>query len=312
METMCNFWAFGADVDSVLLTLVLLCPLILSMLGCLMLTESRYWARQVWQSIMGYSAIVFLLAMVLLFVVHYIPSPLCKGCGNGSPVKHALVVNGDSPQSFYHDCFSDLLTVFSVLGAVFGVIVPVGAYFIQRRSLKDESVNLLKAMHLRESELRKNHTSLRRELRDLRGELDECEEGMTRVSELKELISRNSRESMRTNLYCTLVAYSLPGMSSEDKTRVVKSYLQQFVLLIRLACAFPKQGEFDSDVKRFSDAISLFRKGAVSYNSVLAQLADEMSDESVPSMPELTRSFNQDAIALLRKELSHVVPTMFI
>lgn len=287
-----------------------LCILVVLLICWLSKTESRVWVRRFYASAMGYVAIVVSVAMLLLFVVQYLPLPLVQhpkpaSGGLGSPMRV------ESAREFYHDCFSDLLTVLSVLGTVFGLMVPIGAYFIQKRSLRDEAQMLQQEMKIRESQLGQKHRALQRSMRNMKKDLDECTAELSHAKEMRSMIFRSGIENMRSNMVSILMMFRLPSLPEDDQVRIIEAYLMQFFFFIRLATACPTFGPFDSDIMRFSDAMQLFRGANDALRKAATHYSSAMTGEDMPSVSGLTLAFDSSQLSILRKELKLLLPALF-
>lgn len=289
-------------------------------------TESRLQARRILSCVHCDVVIVVSLAMLLIFVLQYIPPPvlgqwrvrfsnLVKQCAErpsevsieAEKVKDAMML-----REFYHENFSDLLTIFSVLGTIFGIIVPLGAYFIQKRSIKDEAGILTNDVKARERELRRKQAAIAHELGGVRKELQDCRSQLSRTKVLRDLVSKNGFESMRSNLLCAENIYRVPNLSPEVKKKIVNSYFMQFVNFLCFAAELPDGGANISDVKRFSDVISMFRRDDKKlYVEVVRGLRISLSESPMPNVSGLYIAFGEDGCRILRKELQPVVPTLF-
>lgn len=310
MDLLAYLKGLSAQMECSFVVLSTLCILVVLLICWLSKTESRVWARRFYASAMGYVAIVVSVAMLLLFVVHYLPLPLVQ---HPKPTSGGLCspVRVESARDFYHDCFSDLLTVLSVLGTVFGLMVPVGAYLIQKRSLRDEAQMLQQEMKVRESQLGQKHRALQRSMRSMKEELDECTAELSHAKEMRNMIFRSGIESMRSNMASILMTFRLPSLPEDDQVRIVEAYLTQFFFFIRLATACPTFGPFDSDIMRFSDAMQLFRGAKDAFRKAVAHYSSAMAGEDMPSASGLTMAFDSSQLSVLRKELEPILPTLF-
>lgn len=79
--------------------------------------------------------------------------------GNVDPAKVVGLDSYKATYELFNSHFSQLLVILGFLGTMFGVLIPAGAYLLQRQSLKDERERMEKDFKAREDRIVKNATA---------------------------------------------------------------------------------------------------------------------------------------------------------
>ena len=285
--------------------------LLLAVLCWFRITESRARACRILDCAQTHIFILIASSILLLFASLYIPVPALGAVRSGSTARSEArqqQIPGDqesSAQDFYRESFANLLTVFGVIGTLFGVIVPFAGYLLQRNSLKEEAANIRRDYYLREKGYNQKQRTMAQALGLMKNDIKEAQRYCEELRGRRDFIVRAQLDGIRANLEAYCVIFSVPGVSKDWKSRLFKMYLSLFVDFLRSAVTIPSAKPFTADIGRFNDAMKMFRKEKGIYDAVMDDFAQGMKGDMDSVLPGLCKAFSENECEIIRHELGN-------
>lgn len=281
---------------------------LLTVVFALELTESRREMRHVMSSFRNVIVWVSGIAILTIFVRQYIPG-FVKSHEHWNLVAGLPELAGmASERDFYHDCFCDLLTVLSVVGTVFGLIIPIGSYLLQRNSLKDEADNFRSELNSKNKEVTQKQDSLDQQMESLKLEVGRLKEMSAGLESERVDDAKNELESMRSNMACLATIYDSRCIPEDKKAKLIENYLLQFVCYLRRVAVIPNAGAIDADISRFCDTVNLFREDHMRYSVAVEAFRNAMKGDDCSFLGAVQSSYGRRAYILLRTEMRKLLP----
>lgn len=286
---------------------------VLFLLAWFQRTESRSRMRNGLALTRLYFFVGWVIAMLLLFAMKYIPTPYNHTSAIKSPVisRYYPPSPKQSPEEFYKENFSNLLTILGVFSTLFGVVVPFAGYLLQHKNLKDEAETL----RLSVSEYRRMITNEQQKLQkmvvDLTDEVHESKVAFDNLRSRRDYVMRCQIDGVRASMETLLAVYRVGLLPLADKEKIIKGYLVQFIGFLRLAACTPQLKPFSSDVGRFQDAMKLFRKDSCAYSNALTDFSHSLLTDPPQALPGLHLALTAGEYAKVESELACVAHSLF-
>lgn len=300
--------SFAGDPGLQIFTLAVFALTALAVALFLELTESRRGMRQAISFFKSVIVWIAGMAIILIFVRQYIPC-FTKPEGLLPPVigvpEFGSIV---SDRDFYHDCFSDLLTVLSVVGTVFGLLVPIGSYLLQRNSLKDEADVFRSEMNAKNEDVANKQAGISEDIKSLKRDMTQVKESSAGWVRRMKDHARVELESMKSNMACLNSIYISNSVPEEAKVDLIQHYLYQFVCYLRCVESDPGCGAQDADVYRFCDAMKKFRKDHAIYSVAVKFFRQSMEGDECTFLGAVQPSYGSSAYGRLCEEIHRILP----
>lgn len=259
---------------------------LVSGLALLMYSESRGWIRRFYSRIIDGVMVLTFSGMLLCFSLNLISGVLGRSGGSTSSpgvVCDERAGDGDlaSLWAFYDKSFENLLTVLGVLGTVFGIIIPVGAYLFQLQTVKRERNEIQHEVQAREMDLRNNIRMLKASTARLTAELREMQGKMTGMRDPFERFCDLSVEMVRSNLEALTNQFN-SSVPADLQIKTARLYINQFFALLRIICVKRGiDGVFSTDISRFKDFVGSVNKAGLKWSDVLCGMPVSWMDAGV-------------------------------